>query len=90
MEVLGGRGFCNCRTGSARRTADTAEEVWVWLVALDASTVLSSRNRQGRGTNGEGMCKWWALAVDRNVDGGYTTLVTITGDITNEEHQLTS
>ena len=31
--------------------ADTAEEVWVRLVALDASSVLSSQNRQDRGTN---------------------------------------
>ena len=39
-EVLRGRGFFNQRTGSARKTADTAEEVLVWLVALDASAVL--------------------------------------------------
>ena len=62
----------------------------MWLVALDALAVLSSKSRPGRGTNGEGTCKWWALAVDRNVDGGYATQVTIIGDITNEEHQLRS
>ena len=60
------------------------------LVALDASSVLSSQNRQGRGTNGKGRCKWWVLVVDRNADGGYATQVTIIGDITNEEHQLRS
>ena len=62
----------------------------MWLVALDGSVVLSSQSRPGRGTNREGMYKWWALEVDRNVDCGYVTQVTITGDITNEEHQLTS
>ena len=30
--------------------------------------------------NREGTCKWWALAVDRNVDGGYATQVKITGE----------
>ena len=52
----------------------------MWLVALDALAVLSSQSRPGRGTNGEGTCKWWALAVDRNVDGGYATQVKITGE----------
>ena len=53
------------------------EEVWVWLVALDTSAVLSSQSRSGRGKNGEGTCKWWALVVDRNnIDGGYATQVT--------------
>ena len=49
---------------------------------------LSSQSRPGRGTNRKGTYKWWTLAVDRNVDGGYTTQVTITGDIANKEHSL--
>ena len=52
----------------------------MWLVALDALAVLSSKSRPGRETNGEGTCKWWALAVDRNVDGGNATQVKITGE----------
>ena len=51
----------------------------MWLVALDALAVLSSQSRPGRGTNGEGACKWWVLAVNRNVDGGYATRGKITG-----------
>ena len=30
----------------------------------------------------------WALALDRNVDGGYATQVTMTRDIANKEHSL--
>ena len=60
----------------------------MWLLALHASAVLSSQSRPGRGTNGEGTCKWWVLAVDRNVDGGYATQVTIIGHIEKEEHSL--
>ena len=62
----------------------------MWLVALDTSAVLLSQSRLGRDTNGECTCKWWALVVDRNVDGVYATQVTITGDITNKDLQLTS
>ena len=60
------------------------------VACRNASAVLSSQSRPGRETIGEGTCKWWVLTVDRNVEGGYATQVTITGDIANEEHQLTS
>ena len=50
------------------------------VACCNASAVLSSQSRPGRGTNEGGACKWWVLVVDRNVDGGYATQVKITGE----------